>query len=148
MGKNIDAVIAYGVELKNDTNYPWNDYDDFQDWWLAAIGFKPTKPVWNEGGDYLPGVTDTDVEDYFDERDFALKNEPMPVSLDFMGYSHDDSPVIVIEESIICASGEIEMFDPSSLAVGSDWDNRLRNFQENQLGTTEPARWLLYGKYW
>lgn len=73
MGVSTNGIIAFGIDLGADeeTEFPWAEQEDFEDWWTAASGFSHPEPKW--GGD------GPDIAEYFAAKKLWLKEHPCPV---------------------------------------------------------------------
>lgn len=88
MGVSTDAILCYGIQVEDEIPLPWDDFDDFEDWWLDVTGFEPSD-------DYLAIDWDTysswhrdethpyriATNENFESKNAWLKEHPCPIEL-------------------------------------------------------------------
>lgn len=93
MGISTYGRLAFGVVFDADYKFPWDSQrdGDIEDWWLYEVhGFKHSKVLFDEQGEYLNGVRppEDDIRQYFAEIAEFLQEHPLPVqevTLDSVG---------------------------------------------------------------
>ncbi len=78
-----DAQISVGLLLPEEQDVPWEceayNYD-YQEWWRQINDYKPSRPIFDESGNWLNGMLadESIVNTYYAERDEWDKNNPCP----------------------------------------------------------------------
>lgn len=152
MSVSTDGQICYGVLLDDSAEYPWAEYDDFEEWWYVASGFVPSFYPYDEDGKELPQATDELIEDYWEERRNWSKEHRCPVEL--VNYCSADYPMymLAVSDSVVEAHrGNPVRLDPDVLLdeerVG-DWGALLSSFcRKYSVPYSLPPQWYL-SSYW
>lgn len=134
MTVSTDGQLCFGYLIDEDTVMPWDadPWDgDADDWWFEAIlGFKPSKQIYDEHGDYLDGVQPVDVDQYYAERrDFRAGHPSLPVELvNVCSVDYPQWIIAVPSTCMSCSRGYPERFVPSELAVLPEQIEALEEF--------------------
>lgn len=95
MGTTTNGQICFGILFEEGYEFPWDeDGLDIDDWWREVKEWRPSKAVYTEGGNRLPGVTDADIDAYYRERREWDKANPCPVAL--VNYCSGDCPMYIL----------------------------------------------------
>lgn len=94
MGQSTDGEISFGYIFEEGFEFPWDQYDDIEDWWRDVNGFAPTFYPYNEEGGHKPGVTKDQIDAYFDEKREWVKNNSFPVQL--VNYCSGECPMYIL----------------------------------------------------
>lgn len=83
MGVSTDGQICFGALLEEDTELPWQDRDDIEDWWEEVKGYRPNPQLFDEHGEYLNGVEPPkeQVDAWLKHKREWKKENPLPVEL-------------------------------------------------------------------
>lgn len=82
MGVSADGRICFGLLFDEGYEFPWDESEmDIDDWWRDQHDWKPSRPIYDEKGNHLPGVLDADVKAYYKERREWDIAHPLPVEL-------------------------------------------------------------------
>jgi hypothetical protein len=157
MSTSTDAQICFGICMDEDDELPWNAEPfngDMEEWWLGVHDYKPPFDLFDEKGNFLPGVTREDprIREYFEHRRQWLDQHPIPVKE--VNYCSGDAPMYILAIPSSCLTalrGYPEEFDPSALpALISDADRQAFDaFCQEYLSDTERngTKWWL-SSYW
>ena len=147
MGTTTDGQICFGVVFEDGSEFPWHDDEDscIEDWWRSQRGFKAPFEPWGDDGERVVGVTQEQINDYFDHRNAWDKDHPLPVSE--VNYCSGEYPMIIlaVQGSLINASRgyPTEIF-PQDMGVDAE---ALKGFcEEFGLEISKPKWWL--SSYW
>lgn len=148
MGKSVTAIIAYGVFVEEA---PWQDEewnDDYGEWWFKGVHkFKPSKEVWDEKGARLPGMTDKDASDFFEEERKFKKANPFPYDLEMLrsGDSYQWFLCLPMEDFGIGADwGDATAFEPSDLKIPKDTAKKMKAFcKKYKITYSDEPSWTL-----
>ncbi len=100
MTVSTNAQISYGVlieESENEEPMPW-DFEryqgDIEEWWIYACGYKDPTELFDEDGDWLPGVNRGLYNGYYIARAAWLKEHPCPIEL--VNYCSGPYPMYIL----------------------------------------------------
>jgi len=94
MGVSTDAIICYGISYEEGYEFPWGE-EDIEEWWINDIkGFKPVMEVYDDSGEWLEGVTEEQINEYFEYRRKFKNNHPLPISL--VHHCSNDYPMYIL----------------------------------------------------
>jgi hypothetical protein len=132
MGVSTDGQICYGIAFEGDFEFPWNDYDDIDEWWICGVHkFKPSFEIYDENGGYINGKcpADADISKYYGEKHDFAQNHPMPVEL-VMHCSYDyPMYILAVQGSRLRNSrGYPVGFSPDNLVVSDESKAALLKF--------------------
>ena len=153
MSVSTNSEISYGYMVDEDTEFPWNSEPwegDIEQWWRDINGFKDMEGIYNDEGNYLPGVSDNDprIDEYWDLRVKWMEENPLPVNL--INYCSADSPMYILAVPGIglkCLRGDPRIFSPSDLNVSSNEFQALTNFvKKYNIKVVDLGWWL--SSYW
>jgi hypothetical protein len=121
VGVSTDAIICYGIPVKEDVKLPWNDDNgqgDIEDWWLyTAMKFCHTFDPYDKEGNRLEGTTDDMISAYHAEADKFLEDHPCPVEL--IWHCSYDYPMFIIAlpgSLVTSCRGDVTKIDPDMIA--------------------------------
>lgn len=93
MGVSTNGQICFGLIFDEGHEFPWNAAGQgLDDWWRDQSGYKPSKVVYDDSGNYMPGITKDDIDAHYKERREWDAAHPCPV------------------EEVNYCSGDCEMF--------------------------------------
>lgn len=152
MGMSTDGQVCYGVVFDDGYEFPWDDYDDIEEWWLKKVNkFKPSVEIWNSEGNYIGGVRPPEavVDAYYTEKKKFAESVPLPVEL--VNYCSADYPcyMLAVPSTVRTASrGNPTKLSPESLQVKPSEIAALTEFCEKYgLTFIEGPDWFLTS-YW
>lgn len=82
------AILYFGVIFPEEYSFPWDESDDIEDWWIYKIrGLKHTVEIYDADGNYTNDQRPSAelISSYHDERHTFLKENPLPIELDYAG---------------------------------------------------------------
>ena len=149
MGQSTDASICYGIPFDEGTEFPWDDYDDFDDWYLyEVLGYKPSIKLYDDDGEYINGVRPAQnlIDKVYDEKEVFIENNPKcPVEL--ITHCHHEYPMYIIalrDTEQTANRGTVEEVNP----LITHNPNIITEFlQKYNIEYTQEPKWLLYS-YW
>lgn len=147
MGVSTDGQICYGVLFEEGTEFPWNESDmSLEDWWRDQNDWAPSKPVYDEQGNRLPGITEADVRAYYQEQREWDEAHPCPV--EEVNVCSGDYPIYIlaVPSTVKRASrGTPEVIDKDTdFALSPADDLKLTEFLEtHEIEHDGPAQWYL-----
>ncbi len=157
MSVSTDGQICFGITLKEETVFPWDDSEgedgffdgDIEKWWRATTGYKPPFEAYGADGKHLPGIGKAELDAYFQVQHDWDKQHPCPVEP--VNCCSGDYPkwILAVPGSVQTARrGYPESFDPQTLTVTPEKRAALAEFckQYKIEGGSEPA-WFL-SSYW
>ena len=156
MTTSTDGQICFGLMFEEDTEFPWDDterWDDIDDWWLSyVLKWLPPFELYDEDGEYIGGVKPPEekIEQYHREKiAFELKAPPLPVQL--VNYCSAQYPSYILAVPSTCRSasrGYPEAFHPSDLKVNPEEIDALLEFcREYGIEIDSEPTWYL-SSYW
>ncbi len=134
MSFSTDGHICFGIRFEEGHEFPWDDerYNcDIEEWWRSVRGFKPTKELFTENGEFIGGVEppDSETNAYFDEMRAWHNAHPLPIEL--VNYCSGECEMFILAVPSSCktaARGEPEMFEPCELTVTPEEIKALLDF--------------------
>lgn len=152
MGQSTDGQICYGFKFDEGHEFPWDEHDDIEAWWLDIVhGYKPPFEMYTPEGNYVGGKRwpDEKINEYYVHRNkFEESLPPLPVKL--VNYCSGDYPmyILAVPQSYKEANrGSPEAFDPSELVVTEHQQAALWDFcKTHGIEHDEPRWWL--SSYW
>jgi hypothetical protein len=124
--------VHYSAEL--GLGYPVNDeewlrgleeeevsvLEDEEDWWIAQHEV-PYIMVYDEDGGHLPGITETDVKVYWEDRKQWLKENPLPVEFMQVGWYEDPMIVVCVKGTTsTCWTDNLKKLDVRDMDMEGD----------------------------
>ena len=101
MGQSTDASVCFGIPFEEGTEFPWSEYNDFDDWYLyKVLGYKSSIEIYDEKGEYLNGINPSSemISKYYDEKTKFIKDNPKcPVEL--ITHCYHECPMYIIGSS-------------------------------------------------
>lgn len=88
MGVSARAILFHGVIFPEGYEFPWDETNDpdVRYWWLYnVVGYKDPFEVYNDRGEYLPGIERNHVDAFYDAQRAALKENPFPFQFGHAG---------------------------------------------------------------
>lgn len=158
MGVSTDGILAFGIQFdpeEEDIKLPWmvtsededddeQDEIDLEEWWRRVNGYKPSKEIWTEEGK-LPGVTEADLEAYYQEQSDWDSSHPMPFSLQ-THCSGEYSQYILAVPGTVTTANRGAAQEITSLEVPTKALAKFKEFCAKYGVEGEPKWWLC--SYW
>lgn len=96
MGQSTDGQLSFGVKFPEDFEFPWDDYDDAEDWWRKASGYQPPFELYDKSGGYVGGQRPSQekVDEYLERQKEWDAKHPMPFQL--VNYCHLECPMHIL----------------------------------------------------
>ena len=151
MGVSTDAILCFGVSLEEETELPWDDFDELEEWWVEYVwDFSPPFEIYDEDGYFLDGINKDDpiVEDYYDRRN-EFKEKVLPLlPVEVVRHCSCNYPMhIIIPKGVEWRAwrGYPQKIDPTKLTVTEQQIQQLLDFCERYKieFEGEPAWWLV-----
>lgn len=160
MGVSTDAIIVYGIAFEEGFEFPWSSDEfegDFESWWRHVSGYKPPFEIWGKH-DRLPGITESQVSEYYDHQIAWEKANRPPVEPVSHCSGEYPMPILAVggTENRAWRGSPIDISSPSSpldidinrFSVTKEQHNALLAFcNQHSIEATEPPRWWLCS-YW
>ena len=94
------ALLYYGVHFDHGEELPWsgidNGYDDVKLWWRNIHGYEDPHELYDHEGNYLPGVTEEMVDEYYTGRREFHRDHPLPIEVTHHCHAEYDMPIIAV----------------------------------------------------
>ena len=152
MGVSTNGQICFGVLCEEGQEFPWDEYDGEEEWWLKICAFKPSLQVYDLHGNRLPGITEAQCDKYWEEKRAFAEAHPLPVEL--VNYCSGDYPMYILAAKDTCQSasrGNAEEFAPAKLTVTPEQTEQLLDFCRKHIewegGNPPEPKWYL-SSYW
>ena len=152
MGVSTDGQICYGIAFDEETEFPWGE-DEIEDWWIEKVhGFKPSRQLYDDEGQYIGGVRPPDdvMDAHFAELRAFREAHPLPVKL--VNHCSYDYPMYILAvpgTHKMARRGFPEAIDPASLSVTQEQREALLAFcREHGIGTLNGIEVLDEPKWW
>ena len=148
MSVSNNAKIFYGITFEEYYEFPWDGYEDIEDWWIYGVnGFRHSFELYDSDGNYLNGLKPSgeEIRRYFDEKISFSKAHPIPVKL--VNYCSDNVPMYALDVpgTVITAyRGYPEVIDLSSFIVDNEKVNAMLKFCNDQgIELNRGLSWIL-----
>ena len=151
MGISTDGVISFGVVFEEGQEFPWDNFDGIDEWWMKTKGYKPVLQPFTKEGRYAEGWTEDDLrfKEYFAHRDEWRTKNPLPVEEE--NYCNQEFPMTAIVIPALghrCSRGFPAEFDPAQLIAPPEKVDALVAFlKEFGLDSGSEPGWILTS-YW
>lgn len=138
MGTSTNAIIAFGIQLEEGFEFPWddeNDENDCVDWWRELNNY-------NNPYDWK---IDKDYWKYQNEWD---KENPIPFEIE--NYCSQECPmyILAVKGTVKTAErGYPNDFNPNDLKVDPESLNIFKRFIDKYKISDENPKWLIFS-YW
>lgn len=150
MGYDAEARICYGISFDDDYEFPWEQYCE-DEWWRQVGGFTPTKRCYSEEGRTLPGITEEDIDLYFEERRAWDKANPMPFELIRHGSDEYTLYIIAVKGTEIDTEwGDALKIRPDNMRIPYNGLGKLVDFCEKygiEFDAEKDVGWWLSAYY-
>ena len=154
MGQSTDGQIFFGVLLEEGAEFPWDGDPfggDIDDWWIMKVKkWNPPFELYDESGEFLPGMeTDENIDVYYESK-YKFKSEnPLPVEL--VNVCSAEYPIYglaVLGTYMFASRGYPESFNPLDLTFTKENLDKLLNFlDETGIESDSEPQWYL-SSYW
>ena len=148
MGVSTNGQLCYGVLFEEGFEFPWDEYDDIEDWWAKVKGFTPTVYPYNSEGDYAEGINakSPEIDIYHNEKSEWEKANPIPVEL--VNYCSCDYPMYILtvpSANYYNSRGDAVGIDPTKLLdeQGEAHDILIQFLKEFEIEYEDEPCWLL-----
>lgn len=98
MSTTTDGQICYGILFEENDEFPWDEFDDIDKWWVECIlKFKPSFDLFTKDGEWINGERPDQkkIDKYYEEKEeFEKKNKKLPIEL--VNYCSCDVPMYII----------------------------------------------------
>jgi hypothetical protein len=98
MGVTTNGELSFGIKLDEETPLPWfpehEEFDGIEEWWRCENGYKPKNPIWDAKSGYIAGVTQVDIDAWYDDLRTWDKENPLPIEL--VDYQHCDCSAYIL----------------------------------------------------
>lgn len=163
MGVTTNGEISFGFELGEEAKTPWKyDYDvdeedwefedgDYEDWYYTCVKpFVPKIQVYTQEGNRIPGITEEQVNQHWeDKRKFKTEN-PMPFELvNTCSYDYPMYILAVPGSNMTCHRGYPVEFSPEDLQVKQEDLDKFMAFVKEFFPefATQTPKWYLSSYY-
>jgi hypothetical protein len=133
MGETVSGQIAYGVLFEEGYEFPWEgeENDGLENWWVRENGFKPSKELYDDQGEWLDGVeaSDEDVDAYHEEKSLFLAAHLLPV--EFLNTCDSNNPIYMLavpSTTMEASRGNPKEFRPEELVFTKPEGEALLDF--------------------
>jgi hypothetical protein len=154
MGNSSYGQIHFGIRFDEGFEFPWNTIFDETDessqleyWWFDVIhGYQEPFEIYDERGEYLPGITEAKRKEHSDHRDAFQEAHPLPVEL--INYCRDECPMYILAlpgTGLQASRGNPVAICRSDFLVNVDQEKILTDFCKNHgidCGHETPKWWL------
>ena len=152
MSVSTDAKIFYGITFEEGYEFPWDGYEDIEDWWIYGVNvFKHSFELYDSDGNHLNGrkPSGEEISRYFDEKKSFSKAHPIPVELvNCCSYNYPMYALAVPDTVIMASRGYPEVIDLSSFIVDNEKVNAMLKFCNDQgIELNRDLSWIL-SSYW
>jgi len=84
MGMSSDAIICFGIALEEEQEYPWDEYEEIEEWWLhEVLGYKHPFEIYDSEGNYIDGIRpdEATMKKYYNAESAVYNKSPLPIEL-------------------------------------------------------------------
>ena len=151
MGQSTDAQICYGIQVEDDAELPWDEYDgDIEEWWLHKVcGYTNPFEMFDDNGNWIgrKEFPQDKQDEYFQSRREFEATHPLPILL--VRHCSGDYPmyIVALESTYLMARRgyprelELNFYD------GND-DTLVEFCREFNIPTVGKTAWWLTSMWW
>lgn len=153
MTTSTDAILCYGISFEEGTSFPWDEDDDFEEWWYyTRLGFTSTEDIYDDEGYYLKSITENDprIDKYYQERIDFKEHQPL-CPYDLVQHCSYEYPmyILALSRTITNASrGNPEAIEPSDMIIADIETKEMIAFcMKYEIEFNDDPKWWL-SSYW